>query len=160
MTRIRKTLISVLATSAVTVAIGSSAMAAEYSSVSALVGGQESATAPLNGHSSVNAIVGDGKVGERPTDHSSVNAITGDRVSSQKSLSRPAASASPSSVSSILGPDGVTRPSPVSPASTGSPDGFDWGDALIGAGVTLGLALTTALMLGMTRRRTRVEPSV
>jgi hypothetical protein len=145
MTPIRKTLITVLATSAVTVAIASSAMAADYSSVSALVGDQQSATA--GGYSSPNAIVGateagQSVAGQSPADYSSVNAIVGEREARE----------------SGLGPAGVT--SPVSSASAGSSGGFDWGDALIGAGVTLGLALTTALMLGMTRRRTRVEPGV
>jgi hypothetical protein len=139
MTPIRKTLITVLAGAAVTVAIGSSAMAADYSSVSALVGDQQSTTA--GGYSSPNAIVGT-EAGQSAADYTSVNAIVGEREVRE----------------SGLGPAGVTRP--VSSASSGSSGGFDWGDALIGAGVTLGLALTTALMLAMTRRRTRVEPGV
>jgi hypothetical protein len=168
MTTIRKTLITVLATSAVTVAIGSSAMADDYSSVSALVGDQQAARA--SGYSSPNAIVGateagQSAAGQSAADYSSPTAIVGATEAGQ---SAGQSAADYSSVNAIvgerearesgLGLAGVT--SAVSSAPSGSSGGFDWGDALIGAGVTVGLALTTALMLGMMRRRTRVEPSV
>jgi hypothetical protein len=160
MTRTRKTFITVLATCAVSVAIGSTAIAADYSTVKALVGDRQSATAEPSGYSSPNAIVGGGEAEESLADHSSVNAIIGDRTPGQSVQSSTPTSDGASSLNSILGHDGVTSPSPVSPASAGSSNGFDWGDALIGAGAALGLALTTALLLGMTRRRTRVEPGV
>jgi hypothetical protein len=143
MTRIRMTLVSVLVTGLVTIGVGSTAWAAGYSSVSALVGPAEPATTD---------------------DYSSISAIMGDRESSQSGPGSPTdadrSSTYGSSLNAVLGADGQPSPSTtlVSAPSAGSSDSFDWGDAAIGAGITLGLALTTALMLGVTRRRTRVEP--
>jgi hypothetical protein len=141
MTRITKTLISVLATLAMTVGAGSSAMAADYSSANAALGDQQSAPAPQG-------------------DNSSVSAIVGDRDSTQSGSSSPTVSTSPSSPNSIIGSDGATNPTVIGSAPQSGSDGFDWSDALIGAGVAFGLALTAALMLRGARRSTRVEPSV
>lgn len=160
MTRTRKAFISVLAAGAMTMAITASAVAADYSSVNALVGDQSSVAAEPSGYSSPNAIVGDDAAVGSPTDHSSVTAIMGDRKPSQGGPVSTVASDSPSSLNSIVGPDDVTSASPLSPPSASSSDGFDWGDALLGAAITLGLALTIALLLGTTQRRTRVEPSI
>src|SRR5918994_4224001 len=134
MTRITKALISVLATLAITVGAGSSAMAADYSSANAALGDQQSAPAPQG-------------------DNSSVNAIVGDRGSTQSGSLKPTASTSPSFPNAILGSDRATSPTVVGSAPENGSHGFAWGDALIGAGITLGLALTVALMFGVARRR-------
>jgi hypothetical protein len=47
-------------------------------------------------------------------------------------------------------------PSPVTGSSRSS--GFDWGDALIGAGMTIGLLLLGAAAAIMVRRRQRLAP--
>ncbi len=124
MTRITKTLITVLATSAVTVAFGSSALAAERGTRG------DAAFAPTP-----DAIVGGGERSSKPVQFAATpDAIVGG------SASEPLVAAST--------------------PSAGASGGFDWGAALVGAGVALGLILAMASMLAMARRRTRVEPSV
>lgn len=160
MTRTHKTYISVLAAGVATLAIASSAIAADYSSVNALVADQGAAATEPSGYSSPAAIVGDGGAKGTQADRSSVNAITGDRQPSRSDHPATAASIGQSSLSSIVGPEGASSPNAPSPSPVTTADRFDWSDAVIGAGVTLALALTTVLLLGTTRRRTRVEPSV
>ena len=157
MTRIKRTLVSVLAICAVTATIDSTAMAADHSSVNALVGSKESAVAEPRGYSSPTAIIGGGQAGQSRADYSSVNAIVGDRAVGHDDPARVAASGSHTSLNSIVGAEGVTGPDPLSAPSAGPTDGFDWADALVGAAIVLGLALTTVL-LAATRRRTKVEP--
>lgn len=158
MTRIRKTLVSVLAICAVTAAFSSTAMAADSTSVNALVGDQGPAVAEPGGYSSPTAIIGGEEVGPTRADYSSVNAIVGDRPVGHDDPARVGASEGSTSLNSIVGADGVTSPSPVSAPSAGTTDGFDWTDALVGAAVVLGLALCTVLLLATMRRRTRIEP--
>ena len=160
MTSTRKSYISVLAAGAATLAIASSAMAADSSSVNALVGDHGSAATQPSGYSSPTALVGGGEPEEGAADYSSVTAVIGESASRQRAPLTSAASNSRSSLTSILGPGGVVSPTPVSAPVAGSSDGFDWADALVVVGISLGLALTAALLLGVTRRRTRVEPSV
>jgi hypothetical protein len=133
MTRTTTTLISVLAASAMTLALSSVAIASEYSSVSAIVGPSTQGEAEPGGYSSPVALVG------------------GDEASEVGSVT--------DSVSAIAGPANVTSPPATQTSATTSSDAFDWADALIGAAVSLGLALTTAMAVGVMRRRTRVEPS-
>lgn len=159
MTRITKTLISVVAASAMALGAGSSAVA--YTSANAELGDQQSAAAPQGDRSSVNATLGSEQSRAAPQgDQSSVTSLVGDRAPSQPGASTRTASTSPSSPSSILGPDGSPSPTPVSSAPASGSDGFHWVDAVIGAGIAFALASLAALTLVMARRRTRVEPSV
>jgi hypothetical protein len=159
MTRITKIMISVLAAGAMTVGAGSSAVAADYSSVNAALADQQPGTAPQGDYGSVNAMLGGEQSTPAPqSGPSSVNAIVGDRGSTQSGSLKPTASTSPSFPNSILGSDRATSPTVVGSAPENDSHGFHWGDALIGAGITFGLALTVALMVGVARRRTRVEP--
>jgi hypothetical protein len=130
MNRTTTTLISVLAAGAMALAFGSVAMASDYSSVSATVGAP---TQDEEGYSSPAALVGGDQAGDTGSAGGSLTAI--------------------------MGSDGVgSAPVPESTVAISS-DSFDWTDALIGAAVSLGLALTTFLLVGAMRRRTRVEPS-
>jgi hypothetical protein len=130
MTRTTTTLISVLAAGAMALAFGSVAMASDYSSVSATVGAPTEDAGQAEAYSSPAALVGGGEAGSAE-----------------------------GSLTAIMGSDGVTSaPVPEATVATSS-DSFDWTDALIGGAVSLGLALTTFLLVGAMRRRTRVEPS-
>jgi hypothetical protein len=152
MTRTAKTLISMLTVIAVGVGLASSAMA-YYSTGSTNASRDDQAVAtPQSPPGSPNAIVGNeggqssGNVATDPL-ADSVNATIVGNEGGQPSGNLATDSRLFSSASGDL-------------SAVSSSDGFDWGAALIGAGVTLGLALATALGLGMARRRTRLEPSV
>ncbi len=104
MTRTGKVFISVLVTGAMTMAITASAVAADYSSVSALVGDQSSAAAEPSGYSSLNAIVGADGSGASPAGPSSATATKGDRNPTQSRPVSAGASGNGSSLNSIVGP--------------------------------------------------------
>lgn len=133
MTRSTRSLITVIAVLATT-AVFAPIAGADYSSVSSLVGGSDETA----GYSSPNAILAD----------------SGEVVA-------PQGDAAFSTVSSITGSDPVTA-SPPQLASSASGDGFDWGDASIGAaaGVSLAALLGLALMGTRRRHRPQVQPSV
>jgi hypothetical protein len=149
MTRITRTLLTGLVVVVATAGTATAAMAA-YSSANATLGEQEP------GYSSVNAALGGEDTATHPGDGvSSVNTLVG----ASEPVRNGEASAATSSPNATLGSDALAKPASVgSPAPSGS-DSFEWGDALIGAGVAVG-AMAMALMLAMARRRTRVEPSV
>jgi hypothetical protein len=153
MTRSTRSLISVVAVLGALTALAPVA-AADYSSVTSLVA-TESET---SGYRSPNAILADGGDAAGPRideGFATVSSITG---------SEPVASPDQgtfSTVSSITGSDPVTV-SPPQLASSPSGDGFDWGDASIGAGagVSLAVLLGLALMTSRRRHRPQVQPSV
>ena len=75
--------------------------------------------------------------------------------------SNPASSADFSTPNAILGSSNVGEPV-VETSVSSSSTGFDWGDALIGAGGALGLVLLTggAMVLVRHRRGPSVQPTV
>jgi hypothetical protein len=133
MTRSTRSLISIVA---VLGALGALApiAAAHYASVNSPVGAGDEGS----GYSSPNAILAD----------------SGDAVA-------PQGNGEFSTVSSITGSEPVTV-SPRQLASSPSDDGFDWGDASIGAaiGVSLAALLGLALMANRRRHQPQVQPSV
>jgi hypothetical protein len=133
MTRSTRSLLSIVAAVGALGALAPVA-AADYSSVNSLVGGGDESS----GYSSPNAILANG----------------GDAVA-------PQGSGEFSTVSSITGSEPVTV-SPPQLASSASDDGFDWGDASIGAaiGVSLAALLGLALMANRRRHQPQVQPSV
>jgi hypothetical protein len=140
MTRITRTLILIVATTTVGLGAASAASAADYSTGNAVVGDPGSVAA-ADGDSS---------------------AITSQPSGPMRSLDGIVASSDPpiygslDAIAATSGSSSLTSDS--SPARSSA--GFDWGDAAIGAAVSLGLALSTALMFGFARRRTPVGPSV
>jgi hypothetical protein len=103
------------------------------------------------GYSSPNAITGgsdDSGQAVSGQDYSSLNAIS------------PPVSESSSGYSSL---NATTGPSPAQPTfASGSPsanDGFQWGDAALGAGMALALVAFGGAALLTVRRRTAVSPS-
>jgi hypothetical protein len=152
MTRSTRSLLSIVA---VVGALGALApvAGADYSSVNSLVGGNDQGS----GYSSPNAILADAGDAAGPRideGFASVSSITG---------GEPVASPDEgtfATVSSITGSDPVTV-SPPQLASSPPDEGFDWGDASIGAaiGVSLAALLGLALMATRRRQRTAVQPS-
>jgi hypothetical protein len=145
----------------VTALAAPSAIAAEQqSSLNAIVGGKAQQSEPSEQQSSLNAIVG-GKAQQSepssgPSGHPSVNALAG----SDESPATPAPS-----LSSRSGNDGFPsvnavaggEPSPTPVVEVRRSSGFEWGDALIGAGVTLTLLLIgfgATRLSGQYRQRT------
>ena len=153
MTRSTRSLISIVAVLGALAALAPVA-AAEYSSANSLVGGDVEST----GYSSPNAILADDRNAAGPRideGFRTVSSITG---------GEPVASPDEgtfSTVSSITGSEPVTVSPPLL-ASSPSGDGFDWGDASIGAAAGGSLAALLGLALMSTRRRHRaqVQPSV
>jgi hypothetical protein len=137
MTRTAKALISTLTVVAVSVGLGPSAMA-YYSTGTTNPSGDDRSSATAQ------------------TATGSPNAILGEQ-------GQPSALATPGSPNAILGDQGQPGAQPVvadlEPKVVAQGDGFDWGDALVGAGVALCLALMTTVGLRALRRRTRFEPS-
>jgi hypothetical protein len=133
MTRSTRSLLSIVAVLASTAALAPVA-GADYSSANALVGGDDQSPA----YSTPNAILADD------------GNAAGPRIDEGFAT-----------VSSITGSDPVTVSSPQL-ASTPSDDGFDWGDASIGAAIGVSLAALLGLALMTTRRRhgTAVQPGV
>jgi hypothetical protein len=110
------------------------------------------------GYSSVSSITGASSDSGRQadSDYSSLNSVTGSSESSSPSGSDDA-------VFRYSSLNAITGPSPNQPTfASGSPsagDGFDWGDAALGAGAAMALAAFGGAALLTVRRRTAISPS-
>jgi hypothetical protein len=145
MSRRAKTFISILTAAAVAVGFGSSAIA--YYSTGAATRGDHPAVTLQGGSSSLNATVGE--EGQPSGIVATSRHAQPDAGSHQVVVRRDGPQTAPFE----------PRPTTSAPA-TSTGDGFNWGDAMIGAGVALGLAVVTRSMVGLVRRRTHIEPSV
>jgi hypothetical protein len=143
-------------------------------------------TDPGSGYASANAITGGSEQSSQPpgdSDHSSVNAITGgsddpgqsagaaaagnarrtstelgqSTAGSQSASVQPPHGADYSSVSAITGPS--SEPTLVSGSPASAADGFDWGDAALGAGATIALVALGGAALVAVRRRAAMSPT-
>lgn len=91
-------------------------------------------------------------------EYSSVNGITPPASESSSASASPETSSGYSSLNAISGPS-PSEPTIVSGSPSSSDDGFEWGDAALGAGAALALlALGRAVFLTV-RRRTAVSPT-
>jgi hypothetical protein len=82
-------------------------------------------------------------------DYSSLNATT-------PPVSEPSSGSGYSSLNSVTGP---SSDAPTFVSSPASGDGFDWGDAALGAGAAMALVAFGGAALLTARRRTAISPS-
>jgi hypothetical protein len=112
-------------------------------------------------HSSVSAITGQSSASDQPTGrsaYSSPNAITAPSTEPNSVGGSADVGTGYSSLSAITGsPPGDSEFVSELVPSTG--DGFDWGDASIGAGTALALVGLAGAMLLVVRRRMAISPS-
>jgi hypothetical protein len=114
-------------------------------------------------YSSNNAITGGSSDSSQPvgdSDYSSVNSIAGgsSESSSANLAGSPAADSGYSSLNATTGPP-ASEPTVVSGSPADTADGFDWGDAALGAGAAMALASLGGAAFLTVRRRTAVSPS-
>jgi hypothetical protein len=115
------------------------------------------------GYSSANAITGGSSDSSQPvgdSEYSSVNSIAGgsSESSSANLAGSPAADSGYSSLNATAGPP-ASEPTVVSGSPADTADGFDWGDAALGAGAAMALASLGGAAFLTVRRRTAVSPS-
>ena len=128
------------------------------------------AASPVDGYSSVNAITGGLSESSQPpggssgssqpasdSDYSSLNAITGSSESSSTGASQDAGSGY-SSLNAITGPL-PSEPTLVTGSPADTADGFDWGDAALGAGAAMALVAFGGAAFLTVRRRMAMSPS-
>jgi hypothetical protein len=104
------------------------------------------------GYATPNAIVGgsdDSGQSVAGQDYSSLNATT-------PPVSEPSSGSGYSSLNSVTGP---SSDAPTFVSSPASGDGFDWGDAALGAGAAMALVAFGGAALLTARRRTAISPS-
>jgi hypothetical protein len=154
MKSIKQALIPVLGLVAVTAAVSAPAQA--YTTPNAQLGSTSTESSSGNDFSSPNAILGQtGAVRGERVEVSSPNAVLGES-GVVRAGSAPGSSPS-GSPNAILGAGNVIEPT-AEPVSTGGSGGFDWDDALIGAGTALTIAILGSVAMVVTRRRRHPTP--
>ena len=114
--------------------------ASDVSSVTAITGGSQQSGQPSGG-----------------SDVSTVNSITGGSSQPSSTVGSPyGGGADYAAVNAITGPASAE---PTIVASAPANDGFDWGDAALGAGAALALAAFAGAAMLTVRRRTAVAAS-
>jgi hypothetical protein len=112
-------------------------------------------------YSTPNAITGASQTSSQPrgsSDYSSINAITSPSSQFNSASGSPGANSGYSSLNAITGPP-PSEPTAVSDFPSSSGDGFDWGDAALGAAAALALLTLGGALFLRLRRRTAVSPT-
>jgi hypothetical protein len=133
MTRTNAALMSVIAILVTAFTAVPAAASDGYESVSAITGPTQSSGEQPSGYESVSAITGPIESESSPAGFSSLASIAGPE--SQPPVAE--RSDGYSSLASVVGPGQAPTPS----VEVSESSGFDWGDALVGALVTMALAL-------------------
>jgi hypothetical protein len=137
-----------------------------YSSANAITGGSSDSSQPVgdSDYSSVNSIAGGSS---ESSDSSSDLALRRDgskavpfvaQVRTQSGAGSPGVEPGQSSLNAITGPP-ASEPTVVAGSPADTADGFDWGDAALGAGAAMALASLGGAAFLTVRRRTAVSPS-
>jgi hypothetical protein len=134
------TTIVVLGALAIPASAGADPSAANYSRADAIAAGLEESSQSSSG-----------------SDYSSPNAIVGGPGHASQPIGVPTEVEPYTSPNAINGPLSDQPTLVSSPASTG--DGFDWGDAALGAGAAMALVAFGGAAVLTVRRRTAISPS-
>lgn len=113
----------------------------DYSTPNAITGGSESSSQPVGG-----------------SGYSSVNAVMPPSSESSAASGSQRASSGYSSLNALSG-SSASEPTFVSGLPSISDDGFDWGDAALGAGGALALLALSGVVFLAVRRRMAVAPT-
>ena len=118
--------------------------------------------ASASGYSSVNAVTGgssDSNASAGGADYASPNAIAGGSSGSTAPGGSQSAPRVDPTYSSLNATTGADQPTVASTTPSSAPDGFDWGDAALGAGAAMALLALGGAVFLTVRRPKPVQPA-